>query len=435
MRRYLSIFLFLLFAGSVRANHWEPDPHQYPFNMNVIGVIEINGIELAAEGFEVGAFCGDECRGSEMLTFYEGLDRYLVFMTIYGQSGDAFSFKLYDHSTQRELELTPPETLPFTANAIVGALHDPYVISFSGGMGVITANAVPEEGGTVTGGGAYWIGETCTLQAVANEGYTFVDWTENGQQVSAEPTLSIFVMESHDLQANFSVNSYEVSVEAQPEEGGTVAGTGIYDYGTTVTVSATPNEHFEFVNWTEDGVMVSNSAEYTFTLNRSRHLVANFAHESFTVSATVLPANAGVIEGLGNYVYGQTATLTAHSNANYEFLEWTENGAFVSNQTSFSFVVTQNRVFKAYFTYYDGMEEKESAVSVFPNPTSGIITVTGVDENSAIRLYDMKGCLILEKTSDVFDAVLDLGFVQNGYYYLVVAKEQKRQSKLVKVSK
>ncbi len=435
MRRYLSIFLFLLFAGSVRANHWEPDPHQYPFNMNVIGVVEINGIELAAEGFEVGAFCGDECRGSEMLTFYEGLDRYLVFMTIYGQSGDAFSFKLYDHSTQRELELTPPETLPFTANAIVGALHDPYVISFSGGMGVITANAVPEEGGTVTGGGAYWIGETCTLQAVANEGYTFVEWTENGQQVSAEPTLSIFVMESHDLQANFSVNSYEVSVEAQPEEGGTVAGTGIYDYGTTVTVSATPNEHFEFVNWTEDGVMVSNSAEYTFTVNRSRHLVANFAHESFTVSATVLPANAGVIEGLGNYVYGQTATLTAHSNANYEFLEWTENGAFVSNQTSFSFVVTQNRVFKAYFTYYDGMEEKESAVSVFPNPTSGIITVTGVDENSAIRLYDMKGCLILEKTSDVFDAVLDLGFVQNGYYYLVVAKEQKRQSKLVKVSK
>ena len=435
MRRYLSIFLFLLFAGSVRANHWEPDPHQYPFNMNVIGVIEINGIELAAEGFEVGAFCGDECRGSEMLTFYEGLDRYLVFMTIYGQSGDAFSFKLYDHSTQRELELTPPETLPFTANAIVGALHDPYVISFSGGMGVITANAVPEEGGTVTGGGAYWIGETCTLQAVANEGYTFVDWTENGQQVSAEPTLSIFVMESHDLQANFSVNSYEVSVEAQPEEGGTVAGTGIYDYGTTVTVSATPNEHFEFVNWTEDGVMVSNSAEYTFTLNRSSHLVDSFAHESFTVSATVLPDNAGVIEGLGNYVYGQTATLTAHSNANYEFLEWTENGAFVSNQTSFSFVVTQNRVFKAYFTYYDGMEEKESAISVFPNPTSGIITVTGVDEKSAIRLYDMKGCLILEKTSDVFDAVLDLGFVQNGYYYLVVAKEHKRQSKLVKVSK
>ena len=435
MKRFCFIFPLLLLAATVQANHWEPDPFQFPDNMNFIGVIEINGIEQATEIFELGAFCGDECRGSEMLTYYEGLNRYMVFMTLYGQSGHVLSFRLYDHATQRELELTPPESMSFVPNAIVGAIQAPYVFSFSGGMGVITTTVVPEEGGAVTGGGAYWIGETCTLRAVAKEGYTFVDWTENGQQVSTEPTLSIFVMESHDLQANFSVNSYEVSVEAQPEEGGAVAGTGIYDYGTTVTISATPNEHYEFVNWTEDGVLVSNSDEYAFAVNRSRHLVANFAHESFTVSATVLPANAGVIEGVGNYVYGQIATLTAHPNDNYEFLEWTENGAFVSNQTSFSFVVTQNRVFKAYFTYYDSLEEKESAISVFPNPTSGIITVTGVDENSAIRLYDMKGCLILEKTSDGFDAVLDLAFVRNGYYFLVVAKEHKRLSKLVKMSK
>ncbi len=435
MKRFLLLLFLMSSSLWSLANHWVPDPHQFSNNMNIIGVLEINGVEQSMDAFEVGVFCEDECRGSEMLTYYEGLDRYMLFMTLYGQSGDVMSFRLYDHNSQRELDLTPPETIQFGSNDILGSISDPYIISFSGGIAVITAVAVPEAGGTITGAAAYWLGETCTLQATANQGYTFVDWTENGQQVSTEATLSIYVMESHDMQANFSVNSYEVSVEVQPEEGGTAAGTGIYDYGTTVTVSAIPNEHFEFVNWTEDGVMVSNLAEYTFTLNRSRHLVANFAHESFTVSATVLPANAGVIEGLGNYVYGQTATLIALPNANYEFLEWTENGAFVSNQTSFSFVVTQNRVFKAYFTYYDGMEEKESAISVFPNPTSGIITVTGVDENSAIRLYDMKGCLILEKTSDVFDAVLDLGFVQNGYYYLVVAKEQKRQSKLVKVSK
>ena len=293
MKRFCFIFPLLLLAATVQANHWEPDPFQFPDNMNFIGVIEINGIEQATEIFELGAFCGDECRGSEMLTYYEGLNRYMVFMTLYGQSGHVLSFRLYDHATQRELELTPPESMSFVPNAIVGAIQAPYVFSFSCGMGVITTTVVPEEGGAVTGGGAYWIGETCTLRAVANEGYTFVDWTENGQQVSTEPTLSIFVMESHDLQANFSVNSYEVSVEAQPEEGGAVAGTGIYDYGTTVTISATPNEHYEFVNWTEDGVLVSNSDEYAFAVNRSRHLVANFAHESFTVSATVLPANAG----------------------------------------------------------------------------------------------------------------------------------------------
>ena len=435
MKRCVCFFLLLLLATTAWANHWDPDTHQFPDNMNVIGVIEINGIELAAEGFELGAFCGDECRGSEMLTYYDGLNRYMVFMTLYGQSGHVLSFRLYDHATQRELELTPPESMSFVPNAIVGAIQAPYVFSFSGGMGVITTTVAPEEGGAVTGGGAYWIGETCTLRAVANEGYTFVDWTEDGQQVSADPIMTLLVTTSHDLQANFVINSYEIMVEAQPDECGSVIGQGAYDYGMLATVSALPNDHYEFVNWTEDGMMVSNSSEYTFEVNRDRHLIAHFAQESFVVSATVNPENAGIVEGVGNYVYGQIATLTAHPNDNYEFLEWTENGAFVSNQTSFSFVVTQNRVFKAYFTYYDSLEEKESAISVFPNPTSGIITVTGVDENSAIRLYDMKGCLILEKTSDGFDAVLDLGFVQNGYYFLVVAKEHKRLSKLVKMSK
>lgn len=429
------LLLFLVSCAMSWANHWVPNHNQFSDNMNIIGVLEINGVEQATDVFEVGAFCGDECRGSEMLTYYSGVDRHMLFMTLYGQSGDVMSFRLYDHGSQRELELTPLETIQFVSNDILGSIPDPFVISFSGGIAVITALSVPEAGGTITGGGAYWIGETCTLYATANEGYTFVDWTENGQQVSTESTLSIFVMESHDLQANFSVNSYEVAVEAQPEEGGTVAGSGIYDYGTTVTVSASPNEHYEFVNWTENGVMVSNSAEYTFTLNGDRHLVANFAHESYTISATVLPANAGVIEGLGNYVYGQTATLTARPNANYEFLEWTENGAFVSNQTSFSFVVTQDRVFKAYFTYYDGMEEKESAISVFPNPTNGLVRVEGMQEDGELRVVNESGNIVLMQRCEGSNAFVDLDFLPNGCYCLVITKGQKTIRKRLVIAK
>lgn len=419
MSRYACVFLLLLFAKAVHANHWEPDPHQFSDNMNVIGVIELNGIELATEGFELGAFCGEECRGSEMLTFYEGLDRYLVFMTIYGQSGDTFSFKLYDHSTQRELELTPPETLPFTANAIVGALHDPFLISFSGGMGVITANAVPEEGGTVTGGGAYLIGETCTLQATANEGYTFVDWTENGQLVSTEPMLSIFVMESRDLQANFSVNSYEIMVEAQPGEGGSVIGQGTYDYGMLVTVSASPNDHYEFVNWTEDGMMLSDMADFTFMVSGDRHLIATFAEECLTIKADVFPDNAGIIEGMGNYAYGQTATLTAFPNDNYEFVEWTEDGAFVSNQSSITFTVTQDRYLEAHFGYYDGISEPKHKVSIFPNPTSGIFTVAGVTADCEMKLLNANGELCLSTKSNG-DSMFDIRHYPRGIYFFVV---------------
>jgi Flp pilus assembly protein protease CpaA len=59
--------------------------------------------------------------------------------------------------------------------------------------GEITATADPAEGGTVTGAGSYAGGVICTLTATANEGYTFINWMENGQQVSTDPTYSFIV--------------------------------------------------------------------------------------------------------------------------------------------------------------------------------------------------------------------------------------------------
>lgn len=429
------MLLFLLVPHAMSwANHWVPNHNQFSDNMNITGVLVINGVEQSMDVFEVGVFCGDDCRGSEMLTYYEGLDRYMLFMTLFGQSGDVMSFRLYDHGSQRELELTPPETIQFVSNGILGSIPDPYVISFSGGIAVITATAVPEAGGTITGAAAYWLGETCTLQATANQGYTFVDWTENGQQVSTETTLSIYVMESHDLQANFSVNSYEITLEAQPDDGGVVAGMGSYDYGTMATVTAVPETHFVFVNWTEDGAMVSDLAEYTFMVSGDRHLVATFAEESFAIKAEVFPDNAGSVEGMGNYAYGQTATLTAYPNDNYEFVEWTEDGVLLSNQSSISFVVTQDRNLEAHFNYYDGVEDEREGLSVFPNPTSGMVEIEGLREGSEIHVFNEYGNPVLIKRCEGSKTVIDLGFAPDGCYILYVTGEDRQTRKIVKKS-
>lgn len=414
------MLLLLLASNAISwANHWTPNPNQFSDNMNIIGVLEINGVEQSMDMFEVGVFCGDECRGSEMLTYYSGVDRHMLFMTLYGQSGDVMSFRLYDHGSQRELVLTPPETIQFVPNDILGSIPDPYVISFSGGIAVITATAVPDASGTITGAAAYWIGETCTLQATANEGYTFVDWTEDGQQVSTEPTLSIFVMESRDLQANFSVNSYEIMVEVQPGEGGSVTGQGTYDYGMLVTVSASPNDHYEFVNWTEDGMMLSDMVDFTFMVSGDRHLIATFAEECITIKADVFPDNAGIIEGMGNYAYGQTATLKAFPNDNYEFVEWTEDGAFVSNQSSITFAVTQDRYLEAHFGYYDGISEPKHKVSIFPNPTSGIFTVAGATADCEMKILNANGELCLSTKSNG-DSMFDIRHYPRGIYFFVV---------------
>lgn len=61
-----------------------------------------------------------------------------------------------------------------------------------------------------------------------------------------------------------------------PVNAGTASGDGVYTNGTKATVTATANAGYGFANWTDNGVIVSTSASYTFTNILNRSLVANF---------------------------------------------------------------------------------------------------------------------------------------------------------------
>ena len=66
---------------------------------------------------------------------------------------------------------------------------------------------------------------------------------------------------------------YNVTVTA---ENGTVTGTGEYEEGATATLTATPAEGYEFVNWTKGEEVVSTENPYKFTVTADVALVANF---------------------------------------------------------------------------------------------------------------------------------------------------------------
>ena len=72
-------------------------------------------------------------------------------------------------------------------------------------------------------------------------------------------------------------SSYVVNAIANPTEGGTVSGSGVYQDGQSCTVTATANNGYAFVYWTEYGSLVSFDASYSFTVNENWALVANFA--------------------------------------------------------------------------------------------------------------------------------------------------------------
>ena len=217
----------------------------------------------------------------------------------------------------------------------------------------VTVSSNSTAGGTVSGGGTYNYGDICTLTATPATGYIFYHWKKGTQVVSTNASYSFVVTESASYVAQFQQQSqpqnYTISVSANPSNG-TVSGSGTYDYGQTCTLTATPNSGYTFINWTENGIVVSTSASYTFTVNSNRTLVANFSLKSYTISASASPTAGGSVSGAGTYNHGSTCTLTATANTGYTFTKWTKNGTQVSTSASYSFTVTGNGTYVANFS-------------------------------------------------------------------------------------
>ena len=70
----------------------------------------------------------------------------------------------------------------------------------------IEATPNPTEGGTITGAGDYEQNAICNLTAIANEGYIFANWTENGEVVSTDATYTFTVDAARTLVANFDLD-------------------------------------------------------------------------------------------------------------------------------------------------------------------------------------------------------------------------------------
>ena len=215
----------------------------------------------------------------------------------------------------------------------------------------IIALANPTVGGSITGAGDYNQNATCTLTATANEGYTFVNWTEGETEVSTSAEYSFTVTSARVLTANFQLNSYTIAASANPTAGGTVAGAGTYDHFQNCTLTATANEGYTFVNWTKGGTQVSTSPSYSFTVAEAGDYVANFQLNSYEIAATATPTAGGSITGASDYNHFASCTLTATPATDYHFVHWTKEGVTepVSTAATYIFTVTEDATYTATF--------------------------------------------------------------------------------------
>ncbi len=343
--------------------HWQL-PQGYEGNMTLTGIITIDGEEQTSDFIELAAFIGDECHGTALPINVNGQRVY--FLTIMGDNADegvALEFKLYDHQQQEELDLLCTNTVNYQHDVVYG-LDEFYVLNFLNYV-VITATADPAEGGTIEGAGNHFPGLEATLTATANTGYTFQNWTKNGTVVSTNAAYTFTVNEAESYVAHFTLNSYDLTVSADPTEGGSVTGGGTYNHFDECTLMATANTGYTFQNWTLNGEEVSTDAEYTFEVSGGGEYVAHFQLNSYEIAATADPAEGGTIDGAGTYNHFETCTLTATAATGYTFQNWTLEGEEVSTATELSFEVNAPAAYVAHFTL------NSYEITAIANPAEG----------------------------------------------------------------
>jgi hypothetical protein len=291
------------------------------------------------------------------------------------------------------------------------------VANFTAQSYTISVSANPSNGGTVSGGGSYQQGQSCTVHATANSGYIFTNWTENGNVISSNANYTFTVTGNRTLVANFTVQSYTITATADPANGGIVTGGGAYNYNQSCTLTATANEGYDFLNWTENGTVVSSDATYTFNVTGDRNLVANFELQTFEVMVSIKPEEAGSVTGGGTYNYGDEVTLTVVRNENWAFQNWTEDGEVISEEMTYVFIITSNRNLDANFIYTEGVGENSISAKVYPNPTQDEITLEGEGLNH-VRIVNAYGQMVYNAKVEGDQVRIDLSNMAKGIYMM-----------------
>ena len=119
-------------------NIFQPADGDFADNMTITAVLELYGEELRFDDYELAAFVGDECRGSVKLMYVEPVNRFVAFLTVFGEPSETLYFRLTD-GTQTELSM---DEITFAADGMEGTLSEPMTLRF--GTTKLDENELPK---------------------------------------------------------------------------------------------------------------------------------------------------------------------------------------------------------------------------------------------------------------------------------------------------
>ena len=170
--------------------------------------------------------------------------------------------------------------------------------------------------GSVTAGGTYNYGDTIALTATPAAHAVFTGWS-NGE---TDATIYIIVAGDTTVTAMFAVDTHVISANVNDGTMGTVSGANTYTHGTLATLTATANEHYHFVNWSNG--ITANS--FSFLVEGDSSFTATFAIDEHVLTLDVNNADAGTVTGDGTYEWNSQRVISATANEHYVFNGWSD---------------------------------------------------------------------------------------------------------------
>ena len=226
---------------------------------------------------------------------------------------------------------------------------------------VYTITVSSEDGGSVSSeGGDYQEGTQVTLTATPDEGYEFSGWSDG----NTEATRVITASEDLTLTATFSELEYSYQLTVTSTEGGSISSEGgEYNEGTEVTITATPDEGYRFLGWSDGNTEES----ITITLSEDTSIEAVFELiPVYTVTVTSTEGGSVSTEG-GEYEEGTEVTITATPDEGYRFIGWSNSSTEESITITLSEDTTLEAIFEKEIIYF----ENRSPIYPGINNTSG----------------------------------------------------------------
>ena len=109
-----------------------------------------------------------------------------------------------------------------------------------------------------------------TFKAAPNKGYKFVCWKDNntGEVLSKDAEYHVEARNTVNISAVFEAETYKVTVKCDADGGTMDVASGVYEYGTKLTLDAKANEGYRLDGYKLNGVQTETAAPYELTVER-----------------------------------------------------------------------------------------------------------------------------------------------------------------------